>query len=498
MSINQAFGNAFSGLSAASRASEIVSRNIANASTEGYSATGLSRVQQVNGLQGAGVRISGVERAGNPLVTADRRRSDAAAGHSTAQAETQRTLSDLIADPDGGDSLSTRFTAFENALRALADTPESAASQGTVAAAGRALATRFNTLSTEAQRLRGETETDIRRQVETVNAALKKIAQLNTSIAAAAASGQDTTALEDERDRQIEVVNGIVPIRTRNRDEGGMVVASAGGTLLLEGSAREVVLNAGTVPWSLSVDGNPTPATGGPLAGGTLDAAMTALAETIPAFERQVDALAIDLIQRFQDLPGYRTQSNAPDPPDLTGLFVIQTGVTQTRLPEMGKPPSTADLAALDAALGGASVASAIRLNAKVDPAQGGDAALLWRRTPPDGMIERDTGETFATALMTAMRAKTTSGISGLSGSFNATDMAIGLTSVREVAAAEREGEASFRRAATLSLREKEQAGSAVDTDAELRNLLRIEQAYAANARMLQAIKEMTDMLREI
>ena len=488
MSINQAIGNAFSGLSAAARASEIVSRNVANATTEGYSATGLARSQQVNGVEGAGVRVTGVERAGNPLLTADRRRVEASAGNLQGQAEALRHLSDLIADPDGGDSLSNRYVALENALRAFADTPESPSMQAAVAAAGRALATRFNTLSTQVSRYTTGLQDDVKQQVETVNTALKKIAQLNTSITAGKAAGRDTTALEDERDRQIEVVNGIVPIRTRDRDSGGMIVQSANGILLVEGNAREIGWKDGTTEFVVS--GSPVEATGpsAGLQGGRLEATVTAISQT-GTFGAQVDALAADLIERFQTLPNYDTADGLGNP--LLGLFVIQNGATQERLPATGGPPSLADPAG---------AASLIRLNAAVDPVEGGLPKYLWQRDPADTMVtDAGGGETFPTALMTAMRSTRTSALPALvPGDYNAVDLAIGFIAIREETAVQYETEASFQQAATLSLHEQELSYSAVDTDAELRNLLRIEQAYAANARILEVTSNLINTLLEI
>ena len=531
MSINQAIGNAFSGLAAASRAAEIVSRNVANATTEGYSATELARSQQINGVEGAGVRVNGVERAGNALVTADRRRLEAGAGRTEAEAQVLRDLSDLLTDPDGGDSLANRYTALENALRGLADTPESSAMQATVAAAGRAIAKRFNTLSTQVGRMVGDLHDDVKRQVMTVNTALKKIAQLNTSITSGRATGKDTTALEDERDRQIDIVNGIVPIRTKDRESNGMMVSTTNGILLVEGSAREIEWDPKTA--TLSVMGTEIgakPPSGG-LQGGSLEASVTALTETVPAFESQIGAMVFDLVERFQTLPGYaRVDGTTP----LKGLFVLEGTSGEVRLPAFLTLDETVDAGnidefraaygvqgaddidtyrdlrdaealqyAVDFPGGTADFAKALRLNSAVDPEAGGDASLLWRRdeagyATPDGMILRDSGETFPTALMTAMRSVVPSKINGVSGNFNANDLAIQLTSIREVAATDRESEASFQRAATQTMREREQSFSAVDTDAEMQALLRLEQAYAANARIIEVTNGLINRLLEI
>jgi hypothetical protein len=276
----------------------------------------------------------------------------------------------------------------------------------------------------------------------------------------------------------------------------------------------------------------------GGLQGGTLEASVTALTQTLPAFEGQVGAMVFDLVERFQTLPGYDRTSGTPPVP-LKGLFVLEGTSGPVRLPAFLSLPAVVDgdpvtgnmdqfreaygLQGVDAAAdyqtardaeaaqyaidfpnGTADFAKALRLNPAVDPQAGGDASRLWRRdqagyTPADGMILRRTsGQTFPSALMTAMRSAVPSSVAGLSGSFGATDLAMGLMGLRETDASTKEADASFQRAATLAVREQEQAGSAVDTDAELQDLLRIEQAYAANARVLEIANSLVDTLLEI
>ncbi|HOP20284.1 MAG TPA: flagellar basal body protein, partial [Amphiplicatus sp.] len=63
MSISSALNNATTGLSAASKRADIVSSNIANALTPGYSKRDLSVSERILGSEGAGVIVNGVVRA---------------------------------------------------------------------------------------------------------------------------------------------------------------------------------------------------------------------------------------------------------------------------------------------------------------------------------------------------------------------------------------------------------------------------------------------------
>jgi Flagellar hook-associated protein len=79
----------------------------------------------------------------------------------------------------------------------------------------------------------------------------------------------------------------------------------------------------------------------------------------------------------------------------------------------------------------------------------------------------------------------------GLVGGRRPVDMISEWTALRESAAGSLEREAGFRRGAAEAVREEALAASAVDTDEELRRLLAIEKAYAANARVLQVADDM-------
>ena len=80
MSISGSFSSALSGLTAAARAAEIVSSNIANAMTDGYGRRELTLSARVIGGTGQGVMVGGVTRRSDPVVIGDRRLADAASG----------------------------------------------------------------------------------------------------------------------------------------------------------------------------------------------------------------------------------------------------------------------------------------------------------------------------------------------------------------------------------------------------------------------------------
>ena len=538
MGITNAIGNAMSGLRANSRSAEIVARNIANAGVEGYAAKSLALGHETHGGQPGGVRVDGVLRAGDPLLTAARRSDEAEAGRLSAEADTLRRIADLALDPAGGDSLQSRYLAFENALRALADTPESPAMQRAAADTARGLAVKLNTLSTEARRIRMDADREIQRQVETVNRALRRIEGLNKDIQSAAAAGRDSSALEDERQRQIDLVNGVVPIKSAQPlPNGGMHILAQGGQSLMNGTTAHAFSfeTGGQVTGSNDLGGvthlgrtTVEPARIG-LGGGSLEAAFRARDLHARGFSEQLDAMARDLVERFQDVPGFE----APGGGSALGLFVDRARGADARFPTVAdsftpapatQAEWTAKVAEIDAQAAG--LAGRIAVNALIDPRQGGDAERLvtgesvFAETSPPA----EPRLTLPSALYAAMREArdpravamaydggddtvTTDDVYtspylgdalGLTGAASRVDMVTEWATLLETEAGAAETEASFRRGAAEALREQELGAQAVDTDEEMRRLLQIEKAYAANARVLQVADQMLATMLEI
>lgn len=507
MSINSTMANAFSGLTAASRAAELVARNVANATTEGYAAKSLQPAQRILGSDGAGVNAGLPQRAGDPILTAERRRADSIAASADFGAQATRKLANLLGQPGEDTSLSAQFVAFENAVRALADTPESPTLQATVAERATTLTRSFNMISTDARRVRIEADADVKRQVDTVNAALAKVEQINRQIQSATANNRDATSLEDERQRQLDLINSIVPIRSTPREGGSVTVTTLGGATLLDVKAQKLDfqptalitegmdfetgdlsrvsilgLEGPAVPTPPAVLPPGTPAVSRLLAGGSLEAAIKVRDEIAPQFTRQIDALARDLISRFQDPAVDPTIALVPATPpalDAPGLFTDRQAGVDTAL------------APFDPLNPDPGLAGRISLNAIV----GGDVTKLR-----DGIYSPTSGPAGASAqvtrLLDALTAEVVPGVGlGFTVRRDAAGMAETVISISNVAAARAEGDAAFLQGSATTLRDAETEISAVDVDKEMQSLLIIEKAFAANARVIQVAD---DLLRQI
>ena len=481
MSISLSLSNAISGMNAASRMSEIVSSNVANSLTEGYGRRSLNLSSAVIGGKGAGVEIGSVNRHVDRGIIADRRLADASLSGYQSLVSTMNQIGDVVGRVGDQDSISARIVALEAALIDAAADPSSTIRLSNVGARLDGLATGFNDAARGIQSLRAEADASIGAQVDDLNTALKQVEQLNTDITYATNNGVDPSGLIDQRQRAIDTIAQIVPVRELDRDNGQVALMTTTGETLLDGKAKQFGFTPNTVITSdmtlasgrlegVTLDGAMIATDGvGKLAGGSLGAAFIARDVDLVEAQAGLDDLASDLISRFQD--------PSVDPT----LGAVDAGLL------------TDNGAAFDP-LNTAGLAGRISMNAAVDPAQGGILTNLR-----DGINAAAPGlsgdatllQSLSNALSTPRSTATDPSQLGVAGRAASLEATIGSQRL------DYESEVSFSSARWTSLKEAE-AATGVDTDFEMQMLLRVEQAYAANARVIQAVETMMQRLMEL
>ncbi len=489
MSISQALNNAASGLTAASRRAGVASNNIANALTEGYNRRDVNLAERVTDGMGAGVSVAGISRATNPALTNERRMADAGLAFDTANADAMTRVSNALGGPEDPSSLFQKYDNLESAMRALAETPNSTPLQQKVVSTAKDLAASFNQIASSYQQIRSDADKEIGMRVDEVNDALQKIEALNGAIGRGAAAGGDVAALEDQRQQLINKVNEAIPVRELVREGGRIDLMTPEGVFLLAGTARTVEFSPASLVTAdqeylggagalsgLSVEGKDiTP--GGPgsltISNGAIAGLFNVRDNTVPEMSNALDALAFDLIGRFED-PAVDPTLNPGDP----GLFT-----------DNGAASDVLNLNGL---------AGRIEVNIAVDPSQGGE---VWRvRDGVQAVVPGPAGsDAFVRALISAMSDTRPSHAALQSpGDLNASEGAAHLIALAGGASARASEQLGASSALSQSLYEAEKMETGVDTDRELQNLLIIEQSYAANTRVIQAVDEMIRRLMDI
>ena len=208
---------------------------------------------------------------------------------------------------------------------------------------------------------------------------------INKKIATLAPKGVDVSGLQDERNRVIDGISSIIPVKVVKRDGDQVALYAANGGVLLDGRvyalgftpAPNVVtpeMKLGAPLGGLTQDQG---AAGGPVAiaagsgaglldGGSLGALFEVRDRIVPEVDAEMDRYANDLIERFRDLMPAASLDASGE-----GLFV-----------DGGPGPD----------LG---LAGRMEINAAVDPGDAGGA--VWRLR--DGLERGDARASRATAL---------------------------------------------------------------------------------------------------
>ncbi|UWQ53885.1 flagellar hook-associated protein FlgK [Leisingera caerulea] len=482
MSIYSALNSAMSGLSAAGRSSQVVSENLANALTPGYT----RRVLDLNspGAGVPGVQVGNVQRMNDPVLISNRRVAEAEYGAAKAEADFFSRMSDLVGTVDDEMSLASQLSDFESSLIEAVSRPDSQPRLNDLAVKANTLADSISRTAEGLRDLRINADSAISSQVDTVNQALKEIEKLNARIMVVEAGGMDAVAMQDQRDQLIDQVNGIIPVNAVRRGNGQVTLYSTGGVMLLDHKASELsftpsrdimphmTLGNGMIS-GLQVNGKTIDTSpDGPLRGGTLTAQFEIRDVTAVEAQEDLDAMAADLIERFQD-PALDATIGATDAGIFTddGSFFdpVNTVGISNRI-------DLNDLVALDGTGETWRFRDGLYAAAPGDP---GDSSLL---------------QAYSDALNTT---RTVSSV-GL----GTADMTAATLSANLLSRFAQDNETAARAStfAATSFNELSQAELAlgVDTDAELQNLMLVEKYYAANARVLSVVDELMETLLRI
>lgn len=484
MSIARALGNAISGLTATARGTEAVAANLANASTPGYARRDLVVSAQTAGGNAGGVRVDGVTRAVNASVLSESRLAEGARAEATARLDFATAIADAVGITGNTGSLGTALSDFRTALTSAASRPDDEIRLAQVADKATGLAKQLNSVSARVQAGRTAADQAIATDVAALNTSLAQVADLNRKISVMEANGSDPSSLHDQRQGIISEISKIVPVQEVTRAAGAVALFTAEGAVLLDGTIpTEFAFDAaGQVTADKTVGAGLSMLTQNGLvlsqsqmrlyAGGRLAANFAIRDELGPAAQDLLDDLAFDLHERLADpaVDGTLTAGSA-------GLFT-----------DSGARAAAADKTGL---------AGRISLNAAVVASEGGE---VWRlraglaATAPGAAGDSSLLVAMSDSLDAATAALAGTGFSGrapLAGRLGTVESQVATARVKA------QSEAAIRNSQADTITGRLSADG-VDSDAEMQRLLQYEQAYAANARVIQAIQAMMDQILEI
>jgi len=431
-----------SGANAARRAMEVVSENVANVNTDGYTrrrvelgsagVAGTMKGQPAVHQVETGVRVLGTLRMRDAVLDDAFRLQSASAAGAKVRADVAARAEEILGPLDGG--AQSALGEFWVSWQRLSSNPSDMAARAGVISAGQRAAT---SLRAAAQQLSSMTKLVAQRGTDVVtqvNTYAEQLAKLNGQIGDASFRGESSADLLDQRDVLLDKLARLVSITTTTNQ--GVTNVQIGSIALVDGyTANTIVEGAGGTPlWS---------ATGGAVElGGELAAVREALNATLPGIENALDEIANVLKDVVNDQHHLGvTLDGAPGADFFTGTTAADLNVAAL---------TPRDIAA------GFTSAPADNRNAMA-------ISVLGSFTVP--------GVGSVDALMADLASK-------LGESAASTEQMAGVFA-----------------ASLSSVDDQRQSQMGVNLDEELADLVRYQRAYEASARVMQIADEMLDLL---
>jgi flagellar hook-associated protein 1 FlgK len=329
VSLNGITASAISALQTNQAALNVVSNNVANINTPGYARRVVNESTLTAGGQLAGVDIASVERVTNQFLQQEQLAANGTSSQYDTMASLFSQLNGLLGGPGDNQSLATQLTNVASAFATASQAPGSSASQTGVANALNGLASTFSNVSGTITSLQNQVDQQVVNSVGSTNTLIQQIYQLNTQIKTANASGDDSSALLDQRDTALTSLAQVMGIKTTTNADGSVNVATTDGVNLVSNTYAQLSYSGGAQngsygnimiqdvnPSSGAVIGQPQ-ALDPHLSSGSLEGMIDMRDQVLGGLSQSLGNLAQQTAQAFN------AQSNAnaafPPPTSLTG-----------------------------------------------------------------------------------------------------------------------------------------------------------------------------------
>ena len=459
-------------------AMQVISHNISNVNTPGYTRQkavletpnpwDLGRLKI-----GAGVQVDSVVQSFDRFTTRAIHQNTSSLKEYESKALVLASVESLW-NETGESSLSQILDEFWNAWQDLASNPGGTAERTALLEKASILTSKFNSLSQDLKLTEQNLTAELQGGVGEVNRLTGQIAKLNEQVVAAEASRMSANDLRDQRNQLLEELSGWVGITYLEQDNGSVTVLTREGLLLVNGKES----------WDLSTEGDSIYYNGiendesDRLTGGKLGGWLDLRDETLPQYRANLDEMAGTLIQQVNSLhlTGYTLSGG-------TGMYFFENFQTAPDVPNPGDYTGAAAYISLSSdvlgspdniAAGGVSGAPGDNGNALSIAALQTDGSLSIRK-----WIIADRGETATSNLRTG----------------TLQDYYQGLISELGILTEETNQSHDFTQSLLENLSEVRDSVSGVNLDEELTEMIKVQHAYEAAAKVISTTDEMMQAL---
>ncbi|MAF49844.1 MAG: flagellar hook-associated protein FlgK [Rhodospirillaceae bacterium] len=243
MSLEITLQNAISGLQTAKQSLQVISNNVANVNTDGYTKKIVEPTSRVIEGQGYGVELANVTRNVDTGIQRQLLTETGTFERLTVKDDFLRQVNSFFGRPEDNNSITHLISELGAQFDALAVTPETAATQFLAVKTATDVLSELERMSDEIQRLRSDTNLKIESAITEFNTAMDSIVDLNSSVIQFTASNISIADLQDQRDRALTKLSEIMDIKYFEKSDGSMTVFSGGGSTLIDGQKQALSYN---------------------------------------------------------------------------------------------------------------------------------------------------------------------------------------------------------------------------------------------------------------
>ena len=243
MSLEIALQNAISGLQVSKQSLQVISNNIANVNTEGYTRKIIEQTARVIEGQGYGVEISRLKRSVDEGVLRQLRTEQGTVAKLDIKQQFLKQVNSLFGKPEDNDSIVHELSDLAAQFDSLGISPETEANQYLTVKAAQDVTLKFKNMSDQIQRLRSDANEQISSQIKEFNEKMDLVVSLNSQIIEFISSGVSQVELEDQRDQALNRMSDIMDIKYFEKGDGSVTVFTRGGQTLIDGQKQEITYN---------------------------------------------------------------------------------------------------------------------------------------------------------------------------------------------------------------------------------------------------------------
>lgn len=298
------FSIGLSGLNAAQNALNTTSNNISNVYTPSYNR---ELTQLGEGRVGGGVRVDDIERQFNTYVADQLNNAKTQSSALDTYYNQVSQIDNLLADRDAG--LSPLMQTFFSSLEDLASSPSDPAARQGVLGTANTLSAQFRSFDGYLQDMQSNINNQIKDEITQVNNTVDQIAGLNKEIALARArTGEAPNSLLNQRDFLVSELNERMDLRLNVQDGKTYNISLPNGQPLVTGTSSFKLepMQADYDPQRTVVGyrdggGNLVQLDETTVKGGALGGLMTFRDETLDKTQSQIGQLAVSLSLAFNE-----------------------------------------------------------------------------------------------------------------------------------------------------------------------------------------------------